>query len=387
MKKIILLTILFFFALNSYSFSYDINGNNIIWSPISDLKFVYSVYGKASGKQIWKEYDLAKKRSETIFHGNSLIPQWSYDGKNIAFTKRNILLMRSANKFKEYNTSVEDLLSIDWSLKGDKIIYSDGEKIYILEIRNNNNSFIIKGATPFFIGNDKKIIYFDENLRVNIFDESLRPKTILTNIVNKIYPLKNQNKFLFQIEKAIKLYDLNSDIIYTLVEDKNDISSFNLSYDFEFLTYNNNAGEHYIVHISTMRKVRITVDKNIFAQKLSESNKYCAFEKTGQIHIKDISSFIGAFELKNVYKISFGMLDDISMGASLEIYQEKRDPFKNTLIGYESNNFKGVVKTIAVYEDYSYGMLDKEFSSNKPIEVGDAVVWKEKNKLGIVLKK
>ncbi len=389
MKKILLFIILFFITLNLYSFSHTIKGNNLIWSPVSDLEFIYSIYGKSSGQIIWKKYDMGKQKGETVYYGDSLIPQWSYDGEITVFTKGKIFIINSEGKTKEYESSVDDLASFDWSLKGDKIIYSDEEKIYILELKNNNNYFVIKGCSPAFIDNDKKILYFDEELKVNIIDESLKSKTIISEIVKKVYPLKNQNKFLFQIKKTIKLYDLSNSIIYVITEDKNSITGFAISYDFEFLTYNNEAGEHFIVHIPTRMKIKITEDKNFFIQKLSKSKKYSAFEKSREILILDISSYINAFNLNNIYKISFGAKDKIQPGTSLEIYQEKKNPFSNELIGYEEQNFKGLIKIMTVYEDYSFGIIDKEFSSNKKIEDGDAVLWKnkDKDKLGTVLKK
>ena len=387
MKKILVFTILFFLTINLYSFSHNVKGNNVIWSPVSDLKFIYSIYGKSSGQTIWKIYYLEKKKEKTIYYGNSLIPQWSYDGKNLAFTKGNKLSINSDNKAVEYETSVDHLSSFDWSLNGDKITYSDEEKIYVLELKNNNNYFVINGSSPSFIDNDKKMIYFDEELRVNIVDESLKSKIVLSDIVKKICPLKNQNKFLFQIEKAIKLYDLANDIIYTIAEDENTVSDFTVSYDYEFLAYNNPAGDHYIVHIPTRMKIKVTTDKNYFIQKLSGNNKYSAFEKDQEILILGIDSYINTFNLKNIYKISFGAKDKITPGTTLEIYQEKKNPFSDQLIGYEEQNFKGMVRIISVYEDYSLVVIDKEFSTDKKIENGDAVLWKEKDKLGTVLKK
>ncbi len=387
-SKILIITILLFFLpLNLHSFSLDINGNNIIWSPVSDFQFIYSVYGKSSGKTIWKMYDLKKKKSETIYYGNSLLPQWSFDGKSVVFIRGDLLMVNSKGKIdKEYKMAVAEPASFDWSLKGDKITYSDGEKIYVLEMKKNNNYFVIKGESPLFIDNDKKIIYFDEDMKVNIVDESLKSKVIFPDIVKKILPIKKENKFLFQAGRMIKLYDLSDDIIYTVVKDGNDIASFNLSYDCNFLTYNNNAGEHFIVHIPTMRKIPLVTDKKFFTQKLSGNSKYCAFEKEGQIHIKDIKSFIDAFNLKDIYKISFGAIDGISAGASLEVFQEKKNPFTGKLAGYDAQNFKGTIKVIAVYNGHSYGMKDKKSSVGKQFEVGDVVLWKEQNKMGIIQK-
>ncbi len=384
---LIIIIVLLTLTLNLHSFSLDINGNNIIWSPVSDFWFFYSVYGKSSGKTIWKMYDLKKKKSETIYYGNSLLPQWSSDGKSVVFTKGDLLMVNLKGTIdKEYKTAVKEPASFDWSLKGDKVTYSDGEKIYVLEMKNNNNYFVIRGESPLFIDNDKKIIYFDEDMKVNILDESLKSKVVFQDIVKKILPLKKENKFLFQADRMIKLYDLEDDIIYTLVKDGNDIGSFNLSFDCNFLTYNNSAGEHFIVHIPTMRKIPLLTDRKFFAQKLSGNSQYCAFEKEGQTHIKDIKSFVAAFNLKDIYKISFGAADDISAGTSLEVYQEKKNPFTGKLAGYDAQNFKGTINIIAVYNGYSYGMKDKKSSAGKHFEVGDVVLWKKQNKMGVIQK-
>lgn len=387
MRKIIIFFIIIFLASNIYSLTFNIKGNNVIWSPVSKTLFLYSVYGKSSGTVIWKMYDLNKKKSSTVYYGNSLLPQASLDGESIIFTKKNVIQLYADGNLKDYSTSVVDLTGFDWGLKGDKIVYSNGEKIYVLQIKDNNNYFVVNGDSPAFIDNDKKIIYLDKDQKVSVIDESLKSRCLIDNVVKEVYPLKDKNSFLFQTDRNIKLYELNNDIICTIVEDKDEISTFNVSYDFMFLTYNNNKGKHYMVHIPTHLKVEILDDKNFFSQKLSVENEFIAFEKSEQIVIKDVQSFIQAFNLGNIYKISLGKKDGLNNGINLEVYQEKKNPFTELTIGYEEQGFKGLVKIITIYEDYSYGMIDKEFSSDKPIEIGDAVLWKEKDKLGSILKK
>ncbi len=385
-----LLSILMFYFLtqNVYSFTHTIKGNNIIWSPVSDLKFIYSVYGKSSGKKIWKEYDLKNRKEKTVYYGDSLVPQWSYDGKSVLFTKGNVLMINSKGTMvKEFKASVAEPTSLDWSLKGDKITYSDGEKIYMLELKNNNNYLVINGESPLFVDNDKKILYLDKDMKVNIVDKSLKSRVLLDKIVKKIFPLKNRNKFLFHTGNAIKLYDISDDIIYTLVLDEKKITGFNVSYDFNFLTYNNDIGEHFIVHIPTMLKVPVVKDEMFFTQKLSANIKYYALENSREIHIKDVENYISAFKLEDIYKASFGSADGIKVEASLEVYQEKKNPFTGKLTGYEAQNFKGSIRVIAVYKDYCFGMADKKSSDKNRIETGDVVIWKEKNKMGIIIKK
>ncbi len=386
MKKILTVILFLLILTDLYSFSKEINGNNIIWSPVSDIQFLYSVYGKSSGKTMWRVYDTEQDQGNTIHYGNSLVPKWSYDGKKIVFTDKNMILIYSDDqKVQKYSTSVDDLVSFDWSLKEDKITYSDGEKIYILELSKKNNYLVINGESPLFIDNDKQIIYFDRNSRVNIVDESLKSRVLLTNIIQKIFSLKNQNSFIFQDDNTIKLYDISHSVIYTLVQDENEIDSLNISYDFEFLTYSDNIGEHFVVHIPTMMKVSVLKNKDFFAQRLSMNNKYSAFEKNGMIQVKDVKSYISAFNLKNIFKISMGSSDGIKIGSLLEVYQEKKNPFTGKQIGYEEQCYKGALKVIAVYEDYCFASPDKDFTGNKTIEVGDAVLWKGKNKLGNIL--
>ncbi|MBU1076515.1 MAG: hypothetical protein KKH98_04440 [Spirochaetes bacterium] len=388
MRKIILSVLFFFLCSNLYSLSYNIEGNHIIWSPVSESLFLYSVYGKSTGTTIWKVYDLKKKMGKTVYYGNSLLPQWSFDGKGIMFTKKNMMQMYSEEgELKEYATSVVDLLSFDWGVKGDKITYSNGEKIYVLEIENNNNYAVVDGESPSFMDNDKKILYFDKDLKVNLVDESLKSKILIDKSVKKVFPAKVKNMFFYQTEKDIDLYDLDSEAEYRIVEDENEISSFDVSYDHDFLTYINNKGDHFIVHIPTHLKIKMLSDKDYFAQKISSHNTLIAFEKSGAIEIKDVRSYLDTFKLENIFKISFGSTDGIIAGMSLEIYQEKKNPFTEKLIGYDEEGFKGAVKVIAVYKDHCFGMIDKEFSSEKTIEVGDAVLWKEKEKLARVLKK
>lgn len=388
MKKVFVLLIVLIFCSSLHTATHNMKGNNIIWSPVEETLFLYSVYGKSSGTTIWKVYDLLSKNQRTIYYGNSLLPQWSFDGKSIVFSKKNVIQISSEEgEMKDYTTSVADLVSFDYGVKGDKIVYSNGEKIYILELKANNNYFVVDGANPSYINNDKKIIYFDKDLKVNLVDETLKSKVIISNMVKKIYPFKKKDQFLYQEGRTIKLYDLSSGSSSDIVNDKQGVLDFEVSYDNQFITYQNNKGEHYIVHVPTHLKVKVLTDKKYFSQKLSNKNKYACFQKSGEISIRDIKTSINAFGLKNIYKLSIGKKDGLQPGISLEIYQEKKNPFTDKVIGYDEQGFKGTVKVIAVYAEYSYGMIDKEFSSDKPIEVGDAVLWKAKDKLGSVLKK
>lgn len=388
MKRIGAFLIILLFCGNVYSLSYNIKGDNIIWSPVSEELLLYSVYGKASGTRIWKIFNIKNKKSDTMFYGNSLLPQWSLDGKSIVFTKKNVIQLFTDNKkVKEYTTSVVDLTDYNWGVKGDRLTYSNGEKIYILEIGKNNNYFVANGESPSFIDNDRKILYFDKDLKVNIIDETLKSRVLIDNMVKKVIPLKLKNGFLFHEENNIKFYDLLNNKSYIIVNDKNQILDFYISYDNEFLTYNNSKGEHFAVHILTHLKMQVKSDKKYFAHKLSYKNKFSCFEKSGEADIISADTYIDAFNINSIYKVSFGSIDNVKKGDTLEVYQEKKNPFTERLIGYDENGFKGSVRIISVYEDYCFVMIDKELSNNKKIEIGDAVLYKGKDKLGSILKK
>ncbi|MHA1344554.1 MAG: hypothetical protein ACTSQG_11240 [Promethearchaeota archaeon] len=344
-KKVSIILIFLFFLINSFLFSYskEISGNNIIWSPVSDTIFLFSKFTKGSGKSIWKLYDLDKGRSQTLIWHESLIPKFSSDGKFVIFAVKNKFLIYNIKDgtSKEFNSAVDTIESFDVSLSNNKIVYSDGDKIYVLNIFQKDNFFVVNGSSPFFINSDKTIIYFDEDLKVNLIDESLSSKSLLTNVVSKLIPFKKENKFLFSINNYIKLYDLDKGKIFVLIKEKNGIDNFNISYDGEFLNYDNNKGEHFVVHIPTGLRVKIFTDKKIFAQKMSCNNKYCAFEKSRTTLIKDVGIYIKAFHLEDIYKVSFGKKDGLKIGTMLEVYQEKKNPFTGKLIGYDEQNFKG----------------------------------------------
>ena len=54
MKRLIIVSVIFLFFLTSILSAFSISGNNMTWSPVSDLKFLYSVAGKSSSQKIWK---------------------------------------------------------------------------------------------------------------------------------------------------------------------------------------------------------------------------------------------------------------------------------------------------------------------------------------------
>ncbi|MDD5065572.1 MAG: hypothetical protein PHF84_00860 [bacterium] len=362
----------------------NIKGNNLIWSPVSSNDLIYSVYGKSSGTVIWKLYHISENDEETIFYGNSLVPLWSYDGKNIVFTRKESLVLNYSNKEKEIKVTAGHIATYDISLKSDKILYSDNEKIFVCELKDNNNYFFANGSNPLFVDNDKKVIFCDENLKANIMDQDMNAKVLFTNIVKKIIPVKSDDSFLFLDNNRISLYDLSDQTAYPVVDDESEILDFQLAYDPDFLTYQNNQGKSFMVHIPTRLKVLLLEEKGVFSQKLSRDNRFCAFEKNNLILINNIEKYTATFNLNSVYRISLGEKDGLNSGVQVEVYEEKKNPFTQKVIGYDENGFKGVLKIITVFKNYSYGLLEKDLSTDKIFQKGDAVLWKEKNALGTI---
>ena len=372
--------IIFFIQLNLINAeALTIHGNNLCWSPADENKFIYSSYGKKSENSIWHLYNIGNNNEDTIYFGESTKPLWLYNGKNIIFTKNNKIIIYENNSQKEFASSSENITSVDVSLKSDKILYSDGYKINIFDVNNNNNSFIINGHDPVYFDNDNKILFLDENLQVNVLDESLKTTVVLKDIVKKILPLKNDNKFLYLYNNTINLFDFQDQTVYPIVEESTEIINFNIGFNNDFLVYNSKPGDVFLVHIPTKLKVKIYSDKDCFSQKLSFQNKYCAFEKNEQIIINNIEEQVKAFNINNIFKVALGVKDGINTQMQLEIYEKKINPFTQKVIGYEPEQFKGVLKIISVYNGYSYGILDKENSTGKAIGSGDIALWKEKN--------
>lgn len=361
-----------------------IRGNSVIWSSVSGQEFVYSVYGKSSGNVMWKKYSVKDGDEETVFHGSSLPPLWSQDGSFIVFSRKNALVLRYTNAEKEHKTASSSIASFDLSKKSDKIVYSDSEKIYMCEPGKNNNYFFTGGSGPQFMDNDRKVLFLDENLKTGVVDEELKSRILLTNIVKKIAAFKSENRFLFLEGNRIGLYDLADDLVYPVVSDESEILNFSLSRDGRFLVYNSSPGEVFLVHIPTRLKVLILNDKAVFNHQLSADNRFCSFEKSNQTSIMDMENFIESFGLDSVFRISLGMKDGLKNGMSVEVYEEKRNPFTQKVIGYDENGFKGVLKIISVFHAHSYGIQQEEESTDKPFQPGDAVLWKEKNVTGSI---
>jgi len=389
MLKSILIFILLFLVIYQFGYSFTITGNNVIWSTEDKEEFIYSVYGKGTGKKIWKLYNIKEKSGITLFYGIGVIPQWSFDGKEIATASKNkIDVYYGPGTKKSYSLATEEIVELDFSYDGKKVVYSDGAKIYMLNLETGENSYVSYGKKPAFINKDKAIIFFDENYHLSTIDKEFKKKTIITNIVQKVFPFKTKNCFIFQDneKERIKFFDLDINKEIVIVEEEQEIPEFSVSPDYGFVIYTLENGELYIANIPTRLKVKILKDYGIFTPRISKDNKYCSYEKVNKIYIKEITKYIKAFELDKIYKINIGAVQGITIGTSIEIYEERKNPFTGKVIGMDENKFKGVLKVITVYDTYCYAKIDEEYKTEYTIEINDIAYWKEKDLMGTIVK-
>ena len=279
-------------------------------------------------------------------------------------------------------------MDIDLSYNGKKIVYSDGTEIYLLDLETGENSLLGKGKKPAFINKDKAIIFFNEEFFLSAFDKNLQMKVITTNFIKNVFPFKTSNKIVFQDTDSskIKLFDLDLNVYkeIIIVDENDEIIDFSVSPDNNFLIYILKNGGLYLVHIPTHLKIKILNEYGIFTPKISKNNKYCSYEKENQIYIKEISNYIKAFNFDKIFKVNMGASQGITIGTSIEVYEERKNPFTGEVIGMDVNKFKGVLKVITVYDSYCYCKIDEEFKTDKSIEINDIAYWKEKNVMGVV---
>ncbi len=389
-KKIIFLIIacIFYVNLNSV-YPIIIKGNHIIWSTEDENEFLYSVYGKSTGKKIWKIYNIKEKTGITLFYDTGVVPVWSFDGKKIVTARKDkVDIYFSPDSKKSYTLAADEVVDIDLSYNGKKIVYSDGTEIYLLDLETGENSLLGKGKKPAFINKDKAIIFFNEEFFLSAFDKNLQMKVITTNFIKNVFPFKTSNKIVFQDTDSskIKLFDLDLNVYkeIIIVDENDEIIDFSVSPDNNFLIYILKNGGLYLVHIPTHLKIKILNEYGIFTPKISKNNKYCSYEKENQIYIKEISNYIKAFNFDKIFKVNMGASQGITIGTSIEVYEERKNPFTGEVIGMDVNKFKGVLKVITVYDSYCYCKIDEEFKTDKSIEINDIAYWKEKNVMGVV---
>ncbi|GEM_PF-3316873 len=387
-KKIILFLIVPFFFINSLQ-SVTVNGNNAIWSTEEDEEFLYSVIGKNTGKKIWKIYNIKKSTAITLFYDTGIIPVWSNDGKIIATSQKDKLIVyKGPTNTKSFNLATTEIVDMNFSYDNSKIVYSDGSKIYLMELANGENSFLGDGSKPFFMNNDKSIIYFDEEFHISTYKSNLKSDVITREFIKTVLPFKNENKYIFQDNdlKKIKLMDINLFKTVNVVEEYDEITDFAISQDNKFIVYVVNGRDLYIAHIPTRLKVNVLSDSSIYTPKLSKFLKYCSYEKNEIIYIKEIDKYIDAFKLDKIFRVNIGFKQGVTMGMSLEAYEERKNPFTGQVIGMDNNKFKGLLKVITVYDDYCYCQVDESVQSGNKIEVNDIAYWKEKDITAVITK-
>ncbi|MBN1898261.1 MAG: WD40 repeat domain-containing protein [Spirochaetes bacterium] len=390
MRKILFMISLCLFLINSHLLhAVTIRGNDLIWSTEDKSEFLYSMLGKGTGKKIWKIYNLKEQTGITLFYDTGIRPVWSWDGKIIAIARKDeIDLYTGPGKKKTWQLATEELIDMDFSLDSKKMVYSDGAKIHIIDLEKGENSFLVHGKKSYYINNDKNILFFDENYKLSVIDKNFKIEQITDKFIEKICPFKKENKFVFQDEdkKRIKLFDLDIAAYQEIVIVKHDdeITDFSLSYDNQFIIYAIKDREIFIVHIPTRLKVKVSEEENIFTPRLSRDNAFCSYEKQDKIFITDISKFIQAFRLDDIFKINVGSLQGVQIGTTIEVYEERRNPFSGQVIGMDANKFKGVLKVISVYDSFCYGRIDEEYKTKNPIEENDIAYWKEKEVMGVI---
>jgi hypothetical protein len=260
-------------------------------------------------------------------------------------------------------------------------------KIYLLDINENKNSFVTYGQYPFYINNDKNIIFLNENNKLSMLDNELNSKIIIDYYVNKYLPFKDKNGFIFQDNELnkLKLFDLDFNKIITIIDEDNEITDFSVSQDENFVIYIVNNSKLFIAHISTKLKVLILSNNNIFSPAISKDNKYYSYEKNEKIFIDYAEKFINAFELDKIFKINIGSKHGLTLQDKVEVYEERRN-LEGKIIGMDYNKFKGVLKILAIYDDYSFAKLDEEFKTNFKIELDDIAYFKANDVMGIISK-
>ena len=365
-----------------------IQGNNLIWSTDDNSEFICAFNEKLEGKKIWKLYNINENLNLTILRNIDLQPKWSKSGKKIVATeKNNIYILTSPVDKINLKTITENILHFDINNLENKILYSDRLKIYLLDINENKNSFVTYGQYPFYINNDKNIIFLNENNKLSMLDNELNSKIIIDDYVNKYLPFKDKNGFIFQDNELnkLKLFDLDFNKIITIIDEDNEITDFSVSQDENFVIYIVNNSKLFIAHIPTKLKVLILSNNNIFSPAMSKDNKYYSYEKNEKIFIDYAEKFINAFELDKIFKINIGSKHGLTLQDKVEVYEERRN-LEGKIIGMDYNKFKGVLKILAIYDDYSFAKLDEEFKTNFKIELDDIAYFKANDVMGIISK-
>lgn len=355
-----------------------IYGQNVTFSPAAD-EFIYFNYGKTKASKIWRIFSIKEDKDlDTIIYNIDTYPVWSAIGSIVAYPDKNKIILISPSGKNEFTGSANNINLISFAPDDKKIVYSDFEKIYILDLETKKNSFLAYGKKP--VWTEKGIIYKDDNNFVYVFGTAGGEKLILSDIdeftVSKDSKLIIGTGLEFQ---GFVTYNLETSET-NFIAITNSIQGYDTSPDGRYLIFSLANSGIWIRDMDTGLSYKI-LQNGIFP-KWSWTGNYITYEYNKKIFIKETKEFLSSIKSKKLYKINIGSSVGLKLGDILQVYEEKIDPFTDKVTGYDQTHPKTKVKIISIFPDYSY--VDKVSDDATELEINDVVFSQKVNKFGVI---
>ncbi len=375
MKKITFMLLVLAFIPFAYSQtgkdgSTTLSGKGVIWSPTMNA-FLYGSVGKSSGSIVWRLYTMSDGAEETLFFGKNISPVWSYDGNYIAFQDTSILKVSDSQRnVTEFKTPVSAIDSIVWSPDSLKILYSGDGQIYLYDIASKNNSQVTFGRRPYYLPGDRGLLYMDDEFSVYFMDPA-GERDILLSDIDDFAVSSDGNTYAFYNGQGNR-------IILMKMPDKN-TNSFSVSGPVQGLSFDSKGkylaygieGQGVEVYNLIVNKSSKILDEGFFPS-FSMNDDYVSYELPKDvikvIPFENISSKLPSSKF---YKIGVGSANSIKKGDIFQVYEEKINPFNNSVVGFDPTKLKGKARVVSLSD--SYALLEK-VGETSDFEINDAIV-------------
>jgi WD40 repeat protein len=347
-----------------------LNGRNVIWSPVQDL-LLYAATGKSSGSMIWRVFDPATGDENTLCYGRNIMPVWSFDGNYVAYQKGPDLVITDKDKNTDtFRTPGSGIDSIAWSPDSLKIIYAGDDKINLYDIASKKNAFVTFGRNPILCPKNEGLLYTDDNFILYYMDEKGERQVLMNGVDAYRFSPDLATLVIYASDPArFILYDWESNETNVLTLDAPALG-FDADRNGVYLFYATQTGGVSAVHLLSGRTVKV-LDEGEFP-KLSFDGKWFSYElpKSGTV-VMPYTSLGDRLPAVVLYRISLGSDKGVKAGDELEVYEEKVNPFNQTVTGYDRSILKGRFKVLSARAGYSL-CEPQEGAAN--LEINDAVV-------------